>query len=168
MMIESWRGGQSRALRVEQARDTRRRLPVVEPRVQLDGKRERAQEHFTRAPCRPNKLRRRGIKSMCSLGHGGERVEHLRAGAFAMREQARDVEPVRAATGEQQIVARAAREPAQFHLPPGRGIFRPRTGGGQRQSRVPFNALARVEERVPRGFILESRHLFQEVFHGAE
>lgn len=86
---------------------------------------------------------------MCGLARGGERVDEFRAGALAVRAQARDVPPVKTPSGDEQIVAVAPGDAAQLQLTRLGLSFLARRRTGERKPRVTLDALSRREQRPP-------------------
>ena len=104
---------------------------------------------------------------MREVAYVGEGVDEFGARALAMRQQARDVATVDAATGGEQVVARAPGDAAQLKLARrGRGVLA-RARAGQREAGVALDALARGEQRVPLRFVNRAA-LRERVFDGAE
>ena len=85
---------------------------------------------------------------MRDFARARERVNKLGAGALAVREQSRDAAPVYAATGSQEVVARAPRDAAEFELALGRRFIFVGGSAREREPRVTLDAFARGEERV--------------------
>src|SRR5215217_6169416 len=92
---------------------------------------------------RPRRLRPTG-----EVAHRPQRDDQLRARALAVRDEARDVAAVDAPAGDEQVVAPAAGDAAQLHLPRRRPSLRARLRRGEREPRVTLDALARGVERV--------------------
>ena len=104
---------------------------------------------------------------MREVAYVREGVDEFGARALAVRQQARDVAPVDAAPGGEQVVARAPRDAAQLQLARrGRGILA-RARAGQREAGVALDALARGEQRVP-PVRVNVDALREHVFDGAE
>lgn len=95
------------------------------------------------------KLRARGIKIVCGLACGGERVDEFRAGALAVRSQTRDVPSVKTLSGDEQVVAVAPGDAAQLQFARFGLSFLARRRTGERKPRVTLDALARREQRLP-------------------
>jgi len=113
------------------------------------------------------KRARRRIRVACEVANVGEGVDEFGARALAVCQQARDVAPVDAAPGGEQVVARATSDAAQFQFARrGRGVLA-RVGAGQREACVALYALARGEQRVSLDFVAEAA-LREQVFDGAE
>ena len=105
---------------------------------------------------------------MRGLADGGEGLDELGAGARAVCEETRDVAPVDAAAGDQQVVAAAAGDAAQLHLAPRGSRVRARRGAGRREPRVTLDALARGVELVALRLRFERASLQEQVFDGAQ
>lgn len=146
---------QAGALGVEQPGRAHDRRAVFEQREQVDGAREGLEQGARDGPRRFVAAARRGRRPARQIADGGEGARQFVAGPLAVREEARDVAAVDAAAGDEQVVARAAGEPAQFHLPRGGAVVRPRVGAGQREARVTLDAFARGVEDVARRLVAE-------------
>ena len=92
---------------------------------------------------------RRHLRPAREGADGRECLNQLGARALAVRHEARDVAPVDAAARGEQVVAPATGDAAQLHLARRGSRLRARLRGGQRQTRVTLDALARGVERVP-------------------
>lgn len=189
MRVAGFETAQTRALGFEQTRDAEERRVVVEEREHLDRPRERAQKRpgsllrtqspggllrvwnlfcaaVARAP-RGMRRARRGVRLVSEFAHVCEGVDEFGARSLAVGEQARDVAPVDAASGGEQVVARASRDATQLQLARRGRVVGARARAGQREARVALDALARGKQRVPLRFV-NSRALAERIFNGEE
>lgn len=105
---------------------------------------------------------------MCGLADGGERVDELGAGALAVRDEPRDVAPVDAAAGDEQVVAASARDAAQLHLARRGSCVGSCVGAGRSEPGVTLDALARGVELVALRLFVERAGLQKQVFDNAQ
>jgi len=94
------------------------------------------------------KLKARGIKVVCGLARGCERMDEFCACALAVHAKARDVSAAEASSGDQQVVARATGDAAQLQLARRRLCFLVSSRAGESKTRVTLDALAHGEQCV--------------------
>ena len=108
------------------------------------------------------------MDSVRGLADGGERVDQFGAGAFAVRDEPRDVAPVDAAAGDEQVVAAAPGDAAQLHLARRGSRVGRRRGAGRGEPRVTLDALARGVELVALRLFPERAGVGEQVFDDAQ